>query len=99
MAYGHRATNRQLASTPAGNAASVDTQRAAQRCPGFGDGIDPISSFAVVHPGMHGLSGFFRFEEPNLVIRDARPTDDVDEIRGVLGGAAIYYARTPRQFT
>jgi len=45
-----------------------------------------------IHPGMHGFSGFFRFEEPNLVILRARPTDDVEEVRGVLGGAAIYFA-------
>jgi len=55
MAYGHRATKLgSLPSTPAGTAASVDTRRAAQRCPGFGDGIDPIQQLG--NTGVFGLS-------------------------------------------
>jgi Family of unknown function (DUF5677) len=45
-----------------------------------------------IHPGMHGFTGFFRFEEPDLVTLDARPSADIDDIRGVLGDAAVYFA-------
>jgi hypothetical protein len=45
-----------------------------------------------IHPGMHGFTGLFRFEEPNSVIITAGPSADVDRIRGVLNSAALYFA-------
>ena len=35
-----------------------------------------------MHSGMHGFTGFFRFEEPNLVVIDVTPSSDVSEIGG-----------------